>query len=494
MSSRYRDLRSFLQLLEKEGELVRVKTKVKTGEEIGSIMIELNDRNGVDAPCVIFENVANYTIPVVKNVLGSFRRIALAYGLPNWRNATRKEIVHYLARKMEERKDWKKSKIVKDAPCKEVKITGKKVDLTKFPILKWHSPDGGPYITFGGVVMGDKEWGQNLGIYRMMLQNKNTTSMLVNLLQDSGKLVSRARARGSDEIDCAVALGFHPGLSIPAGIKMPSVARNAELEFAGALTGQPTELVKCETSELYVPATSEIILEGTVTTKETMDEGPFCEWMGYAEEVSVLPIFKVRCITHRRNPILQSCMSVHTYSETQVIQSLQGINWYNQMRKAVVGFKDMNILMESRCYLAVVQVRKRMPGWGKQALYTVLSSGFAMATVNVVMVVDEDVNIYDWKDILFALGTRVDPELDVVTFPAVATNALNPAARIRIPRDPKSLFTNFAMCSKLGIDATKKSAAEVGRSRDTPPVAVQDEAILREVRKNWDTYGLKKYS
>ncbi|MCH8023055.1 MAG: UbiD family decarboxylase, partial [Thaumarchaeota archaeon] len=465
MASRYRDLRGFLQLLEKEGELVRIKKKVETGEEIGAIMIELNERRGVDAPCVIFENVSNYKIPVVKNVLGSFKRIALAYGLPNWRRATRKEIVHFLARKMEDRKDWKKSKIVKGAPCKEVIITGKNVDLTKFPILKWHSPDGGPYITFGGVVMGDKDWGQNLGIYRMMLQNKNTTSMLVNLLQDSGKLVSRARERGSDEIDCAVALGFHPGLNIPAGIKMPSVARNAELEFAGALTGQPTELVKCETVDLYVPATAEIILEGKVTTKETMDEGPFCEWMGYAEEVSVLPVFKVKCITHRRNPLLQSCMSVHTYSETQVIQSLQGVSWYNQMRKAVVGFRDLNIVMESRCYLAVVQVRKRMPGWGKQALYTILSSGFAMATVNVVMVVDEDIDIYDWKDILFALGTRVDPDLDVVMFPPVATNALNPAARIRIPRDPSSLFTNFAMCSKMGIDATKKSASEVGRSR-----------------------------
>jgi len=488
----FEDLREFLVRLEAEGELVRVKKQVEDGDEIFSIMWELYDRKGIDAPVLVFENVKGYDIPVVKNVFGAYRRWALALDMKNWRETTRTHVIKYLANKLEAEDEWREPRILDSSPCKEVILKEDDVDLRKFPILKWHPDDGGPYITLPGVITKDPKLGGNLGMYRMHVYDHETIGMSVSILQDVGIFVSRARAT-KKEVDCAVAIGFPPVLHLAAAMKMPEVGRYSEFRYAGALTGKPIDLVKCETVDLEVPATSEIVLEGKLAIEDVRLEGPFAEWMGYSQEALYNPTFKVKCITHREKPVYVSAISAHRYSEVQILYSIPWINWYNQMKRAIAGFRDADIPLECRNYVAVIQIKKRQPGWGKQAIHTALGSGFGMGTLNCVIVVDEDIDIYDWNQVLFALGTRVDPELDVTIIPGTGVGALNPAARARIIRDPTSGYTNFAICSKIGIDATCKMKEEPGRERSTPNVVKPLPDSLSKVREKWDAYGLTKF-
>lgn len=486
------DLREFLEVLDKEGMVKRVSREVDDGYEIATIMWELHETTGPETPVVIFENVRGYDVPVVKNALGSYRRIALAAHMENWRTAGKKEVVHYLASKMEKTSDWIAPVTVdaKNAPCKEVVLTGDAANLDKFPILKWHPDDGGPFILMGVTCTTEPEWGQNCGSYRIHQFDSKTTGIVCNVLQDIGVYVSRARMRGEKEIDCAVAIGCDQTLDITSGIKMPTIGRETELRMAGALKGSPMEMVKCELSDILVPASSEIVLEGKLSTSEMHEEGPFSEWMGYtAAGAMKQPVFRISAITHRKNPLFQSCVSAHIYSETQILYSIPYVKWYNEMKRSVVGFKDLTLPLEMRNYYAVIAINKRIPGWGKQAIYMALSSGFGMATLNGVIVVDSDVDIYDMEKVLFAVSTRVDPELDIVTMPPVAVNALNPAVRQLLP--PQKPGESFGMISKVGIDATRKLASEPGRSKATSKLCVPDPDTLKRVRENWAEYGLK---
>ncbi|MBI4455907.1 MAG: UbiD family decarboxylase [Acidobacteria bacterium] len=487
-----RDLRIFLEVCEREGMLKRVTREVDAAYEIATMMWELHEKVGLDAPVVIFEKVRGYEMPVVKNVLGNYKRIALAAHMENWRTAERKDVIHYLAGKMEKMDQWIPPVLVdaRNAPCKEVVVKGDDVNLNKIPILKWHPDDGGPFILMGAVCTRDPQWGFNFGCYRLHQYDGKTTGVVCNVLQDIGIYVSRARMRGEQAIDCAVAIGFDQTLYITSGIKMPVVGRDAEFRMAGALKGSPIELVKCELSDLQVPASAEIVLEGKLSTSELEEEGPFSEWMGYTAAGSMKhPIFKVQCITHRKNPLFQSCVSAHIYSETQILYSIPYVRWYNEMQRSVVGFRDLALPLEMRNYYAVISITKRVPGWGKQAIYSALGSGFGMATLNGVIVVDEDVNIYDINDVLFAIATRVDPELDIVILPPMGVNALNPSVRSLLP--VKRPGEAFGMISKIGIDATRKFDTEYGRTKGTPKMNRPDPETLKRVRDEWSQYGLK---
>lgn len=487
-----RDLRDFLAVCEKEGMVQRVTHEVDDAFEIATIMWELHERVGLEAPVVIFEKVRGYDVPVVKNVLGSYKRIALAAHMENWRTAERKDVIHYLAGKMEKPGEWLAPVVVDSshAPCKEVILKGDEANLDQFPILKWHPDDGGPFILMGITCVSDPQWGQNLGSYRLHQFDSKTTGVVANVLQDIGVYVSRARMRGEKEIDCAVAIGCDQTLHITSGIKMPVIGRDAELKMAGALKGSPVELVKCEFSDILVPASAEIVLEGKLSTTEMREEGPFSEWMGYTAAGSMKqPVFRITGITHRKNALFQSCISAHIHSETQILYSIPYVKWYNDMKRSVVGFKDLTLPLEMRNYYAVISITKRIPGWGKQAIYTALGSGFGMATLNGVIVVDEDVDIYNIDDVLFAIATRVDPELDMVTMPPVAVNALNPAVRSLLP--PQKPGESFGMISKVGIDATRKWASEDGRTKATSKMSLPDPETLKRVKDDWSKYGLK---
>lgn len=487
----FNDMRELISRLEKEGELVRVKKEVDGGYEIASVIWELYERLYTDAPAVLFERIKGHSIPVVKNIFGSLKRWALILGLPNWRDiGPGKDLRDLFLEKLYREDEWVDPVLLSDGPCKEIIIKGADVDLKKLPIFQLHPTDGGPYITLPGVIMKDPEWGRNLGMYRMMVHDEKTTGLMAMQFQDAGVFCSRARQRGEKTIPVAVAIGFDPALHLAAVTKMPIVGRDSEFRFIGALTGKPVELVKCETVDLEVPASSEIVLEGELHLEETRIEGPFGEYTGYYGEKMYLPVFKIGCITMRKNPYYISCTSAHAASECLRLHFSQSLKWYTKMKSEISGFRDLYIPMEGRLYVAIVQIKKRFPGWGHQALMTAISSGWAMSMVNCVIVVDEDIDIYDWKQVLWAIATRVDPELDVIITKPVATNALNPAARQRLTKSPETGYTDFNICSKMGIDATKKFEVEPGRKRPTPAVSSPDQKTLAMVKAHWAQYGL----
>jgi len=483
------DMRAFLHRLEIEGDLIRMEKEVEGGDEIASIMWEMEERKGNSAPAIIFNKIKGYEIPVVKNLYGSLRRWALILGFLDWRDIKIKELKNYLLAKIESEKDWITPQITGQAPCQEV-IIKDHPDFSKFPIFRWHPTDGGPYMTLPGVIMKDPQWGQNLGMYRVMILDHRTATMVINAPQDSGIYCARARKRGDRKVECGIAVGIDPLLYLASVMKMPVVGRDAEFRFVGGLTGKPVQLTKCVTVDIDVPANSEIVFEGYIDLDDVREEGPYGEYTGYYGEKMVQPTFHLKCITHRKNPYYVSCTSAHLASECLILHYPQPFNWYRRMKTEVVGFRDAFLPLPGRNFIAIVQINKRYPGWGKQAIMSALGSGFAAAIVNWVIVVDEDIDIYNWDEVVFALATRVDPQLDIVTFPPMAVNALNPSARARIPESKDFPYTNFALCSKVGIDATKKFAKEPGRDRPTPPLSLPDLEVLEEVRKRWKEYKL----
>jgi 4-hydroxy-3-polyprenylbenzoate decarboxylase len=482
------NMREFLSRLEKEGDLVRIAKEVEGGDEISSVMWELEERKGNHGPAVVFEKVKGHGIPVVKGLYGSLRRWALILGFPDWREITIKDLKTYLLGKVENEKGWIAPEMTSQAPCQEVVMNDP--DFSRFPIFRWHPTDGGPYFTLPGVIMKDPEWGQNLGMYRIMVADGKHAPIVINSTQDSGIYCARARARGVTKVECAITIGIDPLLYLASVMKMPTPGRNAEFRFVGGLTGKPVQLVKCRTIDVDVPASSEIVFEGYIDLEDIREEGPYGEYTGYYGESMVQPTFHLKCVTHRKDPYYISCTSAHVASECLILHYPQPFSWYKRMKTEVVGFRDAFLPLQGRNYMAIVQIKKRFPGWGKQAIMSALGSGFAAAIVNWLIVVDEDIDIYNWDSVLFALATRVDPELDIVTFPPMSVNALNPSARSRVPISPDFPFTNFAYCSKVGIDATKKFSNEPGRQRPTPPLSLPDEETLKKVKKQWKDYKL----
>ncbi len=490
----HKDLRDFLKILEEENQLIRVKEEVDDKYEIATILWELHEKMGMDAPAVIFEKVKGYEVPVVKNVLGNYKRIALACHMENWKKATKRDVVMHLVDVFKDRSKWLKPKEIdpKDAPCKEVVKIGDEANLDWIPILKWHPHDGGPYILMGEAITKDPKWGHNVGVYRIMKRDSKTCNIVASALQDIGIYVSRARIKKREEIDIAIAIGGDQTLYVTGGIKSPEIGRDNEYLIAGALKGEPVEVVKGETVDLLVPANAEIVIEGKLSTKveDLKEEGPFSEWMGYAGAKTLQPIFKVTAITHRKSPYYQSCISAHPLSETTVLYSIPYIRFYVEMSERIPGFRDLNMPLELRMFYAVISIKKRYPGWGKTAGYAALGSGYGTANLVGVIVVDEDVDVYDMNQVMTAIATRVDPELDIVILPPTTTHSLNPSARAILPvREPGLAF---GMCSRMIIDATRKFEDEYGRARATPNYVERspDPETLEKVRQKWKEYGL----
>ena len=487
----FRDLREFLKKLESEGKLFRLKRELKDGYEASALSWELADRMG---PPVYF-NVKGYDIPAVMNVHGTLERNCMGLGLEPKKTFKENflQIRNFMARMLEDKGRWIKPKRVKDGPCQEVILTGKEIDLHRLPVFKWSPLDGGPYITMTNVITKDMvnpNFGLNTGMYRVMIFDKETTGVMCCATQDIGIHLARAREKGFKKMPLAIALGVDPVINIVSTTKMGSFMDD-EFELAGGIRGEPVEMVTCKTIDLNVPAYAEIILEGEldIDPKHARREGPFAEWMGYYEEPMMLPQFHITAITHRKNPIYQTCILGHPNNEGEMMRMpvIQANN-YNVLKRSVVGFRDFWAPHKSRGYKVVVQINKRYPGWGKQAALAALATGQGMAAANYAVVVDEDIDIFDQEAVDWAIATRVDPAKDVTIIPEMGVYPLNPAASSRIEVDEKSGYTEFSFIGKMGIDATKKWKSE--SRRPTGEVVLPDPKALEMVRKHWDEYGI----
>ena len=490
----YKDLREFLAKLEEIGQLVRLKTELEDGYEVSALGWELSDRGG--GPAIIFK-IKGYDIPVVANVHGTLERNVLALGLEPKGNFKEDflTIRNTVAKALREKDKWPKTKLVTDAPCQEVVLEGDEVNLYKFPILKWNKLDGGPYITLPNVITRDPinpNFGRNNGMYRVMIFDERTTGIMCCATQDIGIHVARAREAGLTKIPVAIAVGLDPVINMTACTKMDSFISD-EFELAGYLRGEPVEMVTCKSIDLDVPAHAELVLEGEldIDPAHARQEGPFGEWMGYFEEPMMVPVFHVKCITHRKDMYYQMCTLGHQRSDGDLwkIPLLQA-NGYNVLKNSIIGFRDYYQPLSSRGYKAVVQIQKRYPNWGKEAILAYLGSGQGAAAVNYVVVVDEDIDIFDADQVDWAIATRVDPAEDVLIFPKMGVYPLNPAASARAMQAGTG-YTEFSYIGKMGIDATKKLATENRRPTGIP--VKPDLEALEKVRQKWASYGLDAY-
>lgn len=488
----FKDLRAFMEFLEKKGELVYLKREMEDGYEISALTWELAERLG---PAVVFK-AKGYDIPLVMNVHGTLERNCLALGLEpgNTHRDNFLKIRNRIAEMLEDKSKWIRPEIISNAPSQEVVLKGEEVNLYNLPVFKWSPLDGGPYITMTNIItkdMSNPHNGLNSGMYRVMIHDQKTTGVMCCATQDIGIHVGLARATGLKKIPLAIALGVDPVINIISTTKMATYVDD-EFELAGGLRGEPVEMVNCKTIDLKVPAHAEIVLEGEldIDPQNARIEGPFAEWMGYYEEPMILPQFHVTAITMRRDPYYQGCILGHPNNEGEMIRmpAIQANN-YNVLKRTVVGFREFWAPHKSRGYKVVVQINKRFPGWGKQGGMAALSTGQGMAAANYAVVVDEDIDIFDQEAVDWAIATRVDPARDVIIVPEMGVYPLNPAASGREEKNSETGYTEYSYIGKMAIDATKKISSE--NRRPTGNAVLPDEAALAKVKINWEKYGLK---
>lgn len=477
-------LRNFLEQLESENELVRVKKKIQKGDEVFSIMWRLNSSDGP----AFQADVEGFDIPIVANIFGTKNRWARACGFPQ--NLSDSDYVDRFMKLMSSKDKPSDPTVVADAPCKEVKFKGNDVDLGRYPILRWHKNDGAPYITMGMVVTEDEKFGRNVGIYRVSVLNKNTLTVLTNANQDIGIHVSAARARGLSSIPCSIVIGAEPAVYMAAATKVD--LKEDELAFASRFTGgKSIEIVKCDSNSIHVPASSEIVIEGDLQLTETVQEGPLAEWGGYFEEKMTTLFMNVKCITQRRKPVFVTTVAGHEHSEEEVMRVIQQQGSLSrQCKQRITGFVRAACPQPGRGYTIVVAINKRFPGWGKHAIAQAYSIPYVALTVNNIIIVDEDIDPHSSDEVMWALSTRVDPERDVIIFPPTAVNPLNPAARGRPGVLATTGITDASICSKMGIDATLKKFGEL--EHHYRPVAIPvkpDKETYERVCSQWSEYG-----
>ncbi len=456
----YQDLRAFLQKLEEEGELARVKVPVNPEYEIGAICRRMLDKRG---PALLFENPGS-DVPLAVNILASRRRYTM--GLE-----TTPEDFHQ--KWIERTKEVLPPVIVKDGPCKENILTGDDVDLFKFPIPVWNELDAGPFITFPCHISRDPQTGiRNAAMYRTQVFDRNTVGIEIapyRHIYIHGK-------KSSGPLPVALALGLDPAIHIASVASFPFGVD--ELAMAGSLRGEPVELVKCETVPLEVPAAAEIVLEGELRFDEQREEGLFGEFTGYYGIKVVRPTIKIKAITHRNNPIYLGSYEGKPPQETNY---MMGIPIEAEILRLVPipGIRKVHVT-EGGCgaFNCVVSIEKQFEGYGKMIAMAILGTWGARFIKNLI-IVDSDIDPYNMTEVEWALATRFQPDRDLEIIKAVTGCILDPSL------SEHERATGHSRTSKMILDATRYDA-------DTyeTPCAPKKEA-LAEVEKNWSKYGLR---
>ncbi len=406
-----KDLRDYVDILERDGELVRVKEEVDWNLEMGAIIRRCYDIGG---PAVLFENVKDY--PKGFRALGAslgpsrktghslYARVALALGLAPG-SSPQEIMAHYLKRKEKPIKPV----LVEGAPCKEFILRGQDVDLLKFPVPLIHGGDGGRYFgTWHTVITKDPDssW-VNWGMYRLMIHDRNTLGCLFPMQQHIGQMYQKYEAK-NQPMPAAVVIGGQPVIPIVSCSMLPSFV--SEVEIAGGLQGAPVPLVKCETLDLEVPATAEIVLEGEVLPHERRTEGPFGEYMGYeAGKSSPKPVFRVHAITYRKNPILTFSNMGMPVQESQTVTALtKSAEVYSELKKLGLPVKGVFYPPYGVSHLVVVSTETPFINFAKRVAHSVWATKPGLYTYYIV-VVDADVDPTNMDEVLHAITTKCHP-------------------------------------------------------------------------------------
>ena len=456
------DLREFLDQLEKAGELDTVAAEVDPKHELGAICKIFNERP--NSPALLFENVKGSTIPVVGQLLASDRRVALALGLS--KKNVFAETVRRASTPITPRR-------VSAGPCQEVVMEGTDVDITKLPLCTNNPRDGGPYITAGHVILKDPEYGNNLAIYRMMLVSKNEVTIRFTPGHDGHDFIRNAEKRGQKTFEVAVCIGVPPAVYVAS--QFEPRAGVYELEIAGGLSGEAVDVVKCRTIDLEVPALAEIVLEGELTIPaKSGDEGPFGEFCGYTTaQVPNERIMTIKAVTQRRNPIYHNIWLGKPPHEHLYVDALTyAVAAYQELKPAYPALKKAYAPPWGVSIVLILQLEKRLmrPGIVNNILAASLYT--RSGKWKHVFVVDEDINLEDSNEVLWALTTRFQPATDMYVIPRSITSSLEPSAGAD------------GLTSKLMLDLTMK---ENFRGE----VAEPTEQMRRTVLQRWKEYGFK---
>ncbi|HBJ28243.1 4-hydroxy-3-polyprenylbenzoate decarboxylase, partial [Cobetia sp.] len=417
----YRDLRDFIAALEEKGELKRIRAEVDPYLE----MTEICDRTlKAGGPALLFENVKGHSMPVLGNLFGTPRRVALGMGQESVEAL--REVGELLAFLKEPeppkgfRDAWDKLPIfkqvmsmgpkkVKRAPCQEIVLEGEDVDLDMIPIQHCWPGDAAPLVTWPLVITrGPHKERQNLGIYRQQKLGKNRLIMRW-LAHRGGALDFREwqKAHPGEPFPVAVALGADPATILGAVTPVPDSL--SEYAFAGLLRGSRTELVKCGLSDLEVPASAEIILEGYLYPDDVAPEGPYGDHTGYYNEVETFPVFTIERITHRRDPIYHSTYTGRPPDEPAILGLALNEVFVPILRKQFPEIVDFYLPPEGCSYrMAVVTMKKQYPGHAKRVMMGVWSFLRQFMYTKFVIVLDDDVDARNWEDVIWAITTRMD--------------------------------------------------------------------------------------
>jgi 4-hydroxy-3-polyprenylbenzoate decarboxylase len=486
---KYSDLREFLAFLEKQGELVRITQEVDPNLE----MTEISDRAlRAKGPALLFENPKGYSTPVLCNLFGTPERVAMGMGQESV-GALRDlgtllaflkepEPPKGLRDLWEKRHDFKQVlnmpvKEVKNAPCQEIVLEGDQVDLDQLPIQTCWPGDVAPLVTWAlAITRGPGKERQNLGIYRMQKVAKNKLIMRW-LAHRGGALDYREwRERYPEKpYPVAIALGADPATTLAAVTPVPDTL--SEYAFAGLLRGEKTQVVKCIGSDLQVPATAEFILEGFLYPNEEAKEGPFGDHTGYYNEVESFPVFTIERITHRKDPIYHSTYTGRPPDEPAILGVALNEVFVPILQKQFPEIIDFYLPPEGCSYrMAVVSIKKQYPGHAKRVMMGVWSYLRQFMYTKFVIVTDDDIDVRNWEDVVWAMTTRMDPVRDTVMIENTPIDYLDFASPVS------------GLGSKMGLDATNKLPGETQREWGEP--IVMSPEVRHRVDSLWDDLGI----
>ena len=492
----YASLRDFMARLEQEGRLVRVTEPVSTVLEMTEIHTRLLAEKG---PAVLFENViredgTKSPMPVLINLFGTVERVA--WGMDREPHELRQvgETLAFLKQPEPPRGLKEAFQLlplakqvmamrpgsVSRAPCQEVVLTGDDVDLSILPVQSCWPREPAPLITWPLIVTkgpsDSREDNFNLGIYRMQRLGRNKTIMRWLKHRGGAQHHQRWKQSGKREpLPAAAVLRADPGTILAAVTPVPETL--AEYQFAGLLRGERVDLVECKTVPLKVPATAEIVLEGYVSLDEYADEGPYGDHTGYYNSVEPFPVFTVTAITMRRDPIYLSTFTGRPPDEPSVLGEALNEVFIPLLQQQFPEIVDFWLPPEGCSYrIAVVSMKKAYPGHAKRVMMGVWSFLRQFMYTKWVIVVDDDINARDWKDVMWAVSTRMDPVRDITMIEGTPIDYLDFAS-------PES-----GLGGKVGMDATNKLPPET--HREWGEKLYMDQGVVDKVTDMWDRLGL----
>lgn len=486
---KYSDLRDFIAGLERNGELKRIQAPVDPNLEMTELCDQVLRKKG---PALLFENPTGFDMPVLGNLFGTPERVAMGMGATSLEDL--REIGKLLAYLKEPdppkglKDAWEKApllkkvlsmapKTVKKAPCQENVLTGGDVNLNDLPIWTCWPEDAAPLVTWPLVItQGPNNGRTNLGIYRQQLIGKNKLIMRW-LSHRGGALDFQAwkKENPGKPFPVAVALGADPATILGAVTPVPDTL--SEYAFAGLLRDSRTDLVKCKTHDLMVPASAEIVLEGYLYPDDMSPEGPYGDHTGYYNEVDHFPVFTVETITHRDNPIYHSTYTGRPPDEPAILGVALNEVFVPILQKQFPEIIDFYLPPEGCSYrVAVVSMKKQYPGHAKRVMMGTWSFLRQFMYTKFVIVVDDDVNARDWQDVIWAMTTRMDPARDTTLIENTPIDYLDFASPIS------------GLGSKMGMDATNKWPGETDREWGRP--IVKDAQVSEKMTKLLDELGL----